>query len=178
MRCCRQIYNEAHHIPYLTNTFSCDDPKTLRRFVLLLSQGSHENNLAVRSLFLEIVYDVSNPSNAWRSAVVTCVNKLPALQNLRLNVEFGSAFYVVYPLRDEEWGEEENFGKDRVISTVLTFKKLPLKIVTMVISDQRTERILRQLGLTTTLDANYRWFLQEKKERSRYVRKVLLRSNG
>lgn len=88
LRCCRQIYNEAHHIPYSTNTFSCLDPKTLQSFVVSLAQGSKDNHLAVRSLFLEMVSEEYDHFGPWGKALTTCGKHLKALQNVNISMDY------------------------------------------------------------------------------------------
>ena len=87
LRSCRQMYNEAHHIPYASTTFSCVDPITLQSFVLSLAQGSKDNHLAVRSLFLDMVYAKDDHTSLWKTAVATCARQLTALQHVSISVD-------------------------------------------------------------------------------------------
>lgn len=72
--------------------------------------------------------------------------------------------------------------KKNIISSVLPLKKLPLKTATMVISDREAE-LMRDNWYSPPVrlrwidaEPKYRWTLDEKKERARYVREVLLQS--
>ena len=172
LRCCRQMYNEAHHIPYSKNTFSCDDPETLRNFVVSLAQGNHGNHLAVRSLFLEMEVNVLLYGNEWRTAVFTCTKHLKALQNISMSMEWGPWYEPIISKGRADWDEQQKRGRYSVINTVLALKKLPLKTVTIVASDLRGEEeytIHAWLSSRVTLDT--------KKEWTRYLREKLLQSN-
>ncbi|KAF6221855.1 hypothetical protein HO133_001823 [Letharia lupina] len=175
LRCCRQIYNEAHHIPHATNTFSCNDPETLQKFVVSLAQGSNDNHLAVRSLFLEMVYETTF-ENSWGRAVSTGAKLLKGLQNISIDVDWCAWHFCLGPRNQAELRKEGTSWSNNVISHVLALKKLPLKTATMVISDQGTEE--QHIGTTSPYwknhEAEYRWTLDEKKEWARYAREALL----
>lgn len=180
LRCCRQIYNEAHHIPYSTNTFSCADPETLRSFAIWLARGRTDgNHLAIRSLFLEMIYAESHHEDSWKTAVATCAKQLRALQDVSISIDCRS-FYIFYrPMLFSNLVKDGTRFKKNVILTVLALKKLPLKTATMVIGDQAAERMkdsLLRSRMWTDSQVKYRWTLDEKRERARYVREVLLLS--
>lgn len=88
------------------------------------------------------------------------------LQHLSISISINLLVYD-HEMVPQQWTLEERLLKDRVISTILTLKKLPLKTVTITISDDETY---------THISEN-RWTLDEKKEWSRCIRDVLLRSN-
>ena len=180
LRSCRQVYNEAHHIPYSANTFGCFNPKTLQSFVTSLAQGSKDNQLAVRSLFLEMDFTVESDMSLWKKAVATCAKRLTALQNVSISIDWGS-FYLILASRLSF--PDADLEKDRLrqmISSILTLKKLPLKTATIVISDREAEHCrdhwCNNRDFWINQEDKYRWTLDEKKERARYVREVLLRS--
>lgn len=176
------MYNEAHHIPYSANTFGCFDPKTLQSFVTLLAQGSKDNHLAVRSLFLEIFHAKRGDMSSWKKALATCTKHLTAIQNVSISIDLYD--FSMSSLGRRASDDLEKVGavwKDCVISSLLSLKKMPLKTATMVISDKEAE-LDRSCwygpvySRWINLEAAYRWTLDEKKERARYVREVLLQS--
>ena len=170
LRCCRQIYNEAHHVPYSTNTFSCADPITLGTFFKSLAQGNNHNHLAVRSLFIEMVYSRGEDDPVWMKALASCARQLKKLQNVSISIEWHNLGFYLGPRFSILEGRGLR-GDDGVISDVLMLRKLPLKTATMVISDQWADN---RWMLTNVLEVTHRWTLEEKKKWAHYVREVLL----
>lgn len=182
LRSCRQMYNEAHHVPYSTNSFSSADPKTLQKFVVSLAQGNKGNHQAIRSLFLEIVYAEDHHMTSWKKAIATCAKYLTRLQHVSISIEWHDFFLIkLQPLGYSLVGAGMRW-KEKMISSLLTLKKLPLKTVIMTISDHQAERKRRSWHYMTNLspwiilEAEFRWTLIEKRERARYVEEILLQS--
>ena len=173
LRSCRQVYNEAHFIPYSTNTFSCTDPKTLQNFVLSIAQGTKSNHLAIRSLFLDMVYDHSDSKSLWKKAISTCVRKLKALQKVSISIDMRN-FYSI-----PSYGDLTSDGKcckNDLVSTMRGLKKLPLKTVTMVISDDEAEFYCITYMLTRFWTP-YCYSLDQKRKWVRDLREYILQSN-
>ena len=174
LRCCRQMYNEAHHVPYSANTFSCANPPTLQSFILSLTQGSHNNHLAIRSFFFTMTYEdlVETPAY-WRKALNTCVNKCKNLQNVNLSLEcvWWDWLWQEGALADFE--AKGSYGKTFLLSFLNPLKKLPLKSVTFVFSDARAYPVdIPETGLED--EDGTRWTLKEKQEWARYVKELIL----
>ena len=125
-------------------------------------------------------FTVESDMSLWKKAVATCAKRLTALQNVSISIDWGS-FYLILASRLSF--PDADLEKDRLrqmISSILTLKKLPLKTATIVISDREAEHCrdhwCNNRDFWINQEAKYRWTLDEKKERARYVREVLLRS--
>ena len=172
---CRQVYNEAHFIQYSTNTFSCADPETLQDFVLSIAQGTKSNHLAIRSLFLEMVYDKPDHRNQWEKAVSTCVRKLEALQKVSISIDLRDW----YNLPSSVYGDLTSDGKrcrDDLVSAIRGLKRLPLKTATIVISDNGAFQRYLRYGVTRG-SIRQRFSLDEKRKWVRYLREYILQPN-
>ena len=104
--------------------------------------------MAVRSLFLEMVYKDSINDASWRKAIVACTKQLKMLQNVSISIDWRKWSSILGPQYRAELEKKGLPGKGsvkgmprigNVISDVLTLRKLPLKTATMVISDRGTE---------------------------------------
>ena len=175
LRCCRQMYNEAHHVPYSANTFSCADPRTLQNFIHSLARGDYDNHLAVRSLIIEVVYscasscETSNHSN-WRKTLSTCAKHLKNLNRVNISLE-----WKCWSLGDVMREVEAKGINWRVpwISGILVLKKLPLKSATLVISDAKVYEAFHRF--LSPSENPIRRTLQEKQEWARYVKEIILK---
>ena len=176
LRVCRQMYNEAHHVPYSANTFACTDSYTLQKFILSISKGSHNNHLAVRSLFLEMLYaTLPNPkaTACWRKALKTCVSKCKNVKNVNISLDLRCWYWMQGPRSPAAL--EANW-QTPFMSDLFVLKRLPLKSATCVIHDAH---ICNGVSLLTSLinvmaDPS-RWTIEEKREWARYVRELILR---
>ena len=169
LRCCRQMYNEAHYVPYSTNTFSCVDPVTLQMFIRSLTQGSHENHLAVRSLFLEMVF-VRYYHSRWRKTLKTCAKHLKNLKNVNISLEWNCRFWIYGGGSPANFDVNSRNWQTPVISDILVLKQLPLESATLVISDDYLRWPQR-----TSLGGSARWTLEEKQEWARYTKDLILK---
>lgn len=175
LRCCRQMYNEAHYVPYSANTFSCADPETLLRFTQSLARGYHDNHLAVRSLFIDFVYDSDSylrfPTHgAWRKALTACANHFTKLNNVNISFEWiwwysmcGAPTPAEFEAKERSKWQNNPFMPD-----IFVLGKLPLKSATMVISDVKVYEGSNRPNLS-------RWTLEEKREWARYIKEMILK---
>lgn len=176
LRCCRQIYNEAHHVPYSANTFSCATPDTLQSFILSLAQGNHENHLAVRSLFIEMVFKGTIHHNVWRKALGTCAKYLKNLQNVNISFEWNCCPWMWGARSPADFERKGRGWQSPLMSDILMLKKLPLKFATFVISDEEIGHCLKRMSQWWITDeAANRWTLAEKQEWARYVKEIILK---
>lgn len=176
LRCCRQIYNEAHHVPYSANTFSCDTPDTLQSFVLSLAQGNHENHLAVRSLFIEMIFKDLIYYNVWSKALGTCARCLKNLQNVNISFEWNCWTWMWGARSPAEFERKGPAWQNSLMSSILVLKKLSLKCATFVISDRKIGEGLERRPLwRPNEEASFRWTLAEKQEWARYVKEIILK---
>lgn len=177
LRCCRQMYNEAHYVPYSANTFSCADPDTLLRFTQSLARGNHGNHLAVRSLFIELLS--SSPSRfgssnhaAWRKALAACANHLTKLNNVNISFEWmlGSSMHGARTPAEFEAKKGPQW-RTPFMSDIFVLGKLPLRSATMVISDAKAYEFTYR-WIDPCPD---RWTLEEKQAWARYVKEMILK---
>ena len=173
LRSCRQIYNEAHHIPYSANTLSFNNPRVLQSFVLSIASGNSGNHLAVRSLSIEVCPWFFFEDPRWTSAVITCAKQLKALQKLNIEIHFDT--WKSWPESPAQWDEPRNHRKD-IFSSLAALRRLPLRIVTIIISDDHCEPSLDPLSFTD-LSRMDRWTLNKKKVWAHYIRGILLGSS-
>ena len=139
LRVCRQMYNEAHHIPYSANTFACADSYTLQKFIRSLSKGSHNNHLAVRSLFLEMVYaTLPNPkaTACWRKALKTCVSKCKNVKNVNISLDLRCWYWMQGARSPAALEAKGPYLQTPFMSDLFVLKRLPLKSATCVIDDR------------------------------------------
>ena len=178
LRACRQMYNEAHYIPYSANTFACADPSSLQSFILSLSVGGHKNNLAVRSLFLDMVSTTlpEDENACWRKALSTCVSKCKNVKNVNISLEMQCWYWMHGARSPAEFEAKGPNWQTTFISDIFVLKKLPLKSATFVMNDANMNKgvslitcVINLLGELT------RWTLEEKREWARYVRELILR---
>ncbi len=173
LRCCRQIYNEAHHIPYATNTLSCADPETLQSFIMSLAQGKAENHLAVRSFFIEMVFRMREPhQKLWTKVLCTFAKFLKNVQKVNICFDWGDSHYFVGPSSPAEF-EARGAKRYSPISDILVLKKMSLKSATVVVSHSTLCEIMKASNFTFPWRS--RWTLAEEQEWARYVKEVILK---
>lgn len=178
LRGCRQMYNEAHSIPYAANTFACADPRTLQSFILSLSIGGHKNHLAIRSLFLDMVFTTLPDDNAcWRKALNTCVSKCKNVTNVNISLEMQCWYWMQGAHSPAAFEAKGPNWQTPFMSDLFVLKKLPLKNATCVIGDHNMNRGISLITCLLTLikEEPTRWTLEEKREWARYVRELILK---
>ncbi len=139
--------------------------------MVLLAKGGCDNHSAVRSLFLEMVYDEYH-GKSWEKAVAACAKQLKSLQHISISIDLRT-FYFVKSYAHRQDALSTGFSlKNVMIPGIITLKKLSLKTVAVVISDQEADD---HNPLMAWLETKYRCTLDEKKELARYVKEVLLK---
>lgn len=152
---CRQIYEEAYRLFWLSNTFSFDDPYSLGEFFgsLTLSQKRHFTNLHISCrvqsqtdfIFWNLAYKV--------------FKSMSGLKTFYLCVE---ARYTSG--HEYLWGRQDNHWLLKQASQPwLALRASPLANVTVVISDERSH--LHKYNLM-----RYRWTVLEKKGMAAMIR--------
>lgn len=119
--------------------------------------------------------------SSWKKAVGTCAKQLTGLQSVSISIEWGNFFLMLGQTVNLHLVEDGMRWKNNLISSVLTLKKLPLKTATIIISDQKAEQVRHPWDTSSQSawmihESDYRWTMDEKKERARYVREILLQS--
>ncbi|KAM0799975.1 hypothetical protein BDR22DRAFT_963485 [Usnea florida] len=170
LRSCRQVYNEAHFIPYSTNTFSCHEPGTLQSFVLSIAQGTKNNHLAIRSLFLDMVYNGPDDGSLWKKAIATCVRKLKAIQKVNISIDLRDLY--CFPSYGDLTSDGK-CGRNDLVTTFRGLKKLPLKTATLVISDNEAWQCDEYYS-----NLLHRYSLDEKRDWVRDLKAYILQSNS
>ena len=173
LRSCRQVYNEAHFIPYSANTFSCFGPETLQKFVLSIARGPKGNHLAIRSLFLDMALDNFFWGSLWKKAVSTCVREFKALQKVSISIGLRSWSCLQ---SNGDLTSDSKRCSDTLVSAIRGLKRLPLKTATMIISDKEFEKHCNVYG-TTHLWTPYRISLDEKRKVACDLRECILQSS-
>ena len=176
LRSCRQMYNEAHHIPYSTSTFSCADAETLNSFVIWLAKGLDDNHLAVRSLFVEMVIKNDTDHYGWIKSLATCARYLKNLQTVNISFEWKSWCLIHLSWAPAVTGNRKTGVVRRYMSELCVLQKLPLKYATFVISDSgdRSDYYGREQWQSSQT-AQARWTLAEKQDCAREVKEVILK---
>ena len=152
---CRQIYEEAYRLFWLSNTFSFDEPHSLGEFFgsLTLSQKRHFTNL-------HISCRVQNEDEFYVWNIADNVFKsMSGLRTLHLCVEIR---YIAG--HDYEWTSQDNsWLLSKATHPWLPLRTSPLANVTVVISDERSH--LQKHNLM-----RYRWTVLEKKRMAATIR--------
>ena len=171
LRSCRQIYLEANTVPYSHNTFAINCNDILERFAR--NRCQNKQNLAIRSLYLNISVSHGSSVNAWSDSINKAV--LKRLNNVqRLNLTLGQLYCMCSV---ELCGYEGSEMTERQAKMFKNFSKLPLKKATLLIDDGM---FLIHLDHHHSLDHHemeqkYRWTMKQKQEFSKDVRDVMLR---
>lgn len=120
-----------------------------------------------------MVYRGSDHDDSWLKAVATCAKQLKALQNISINIDWG---YHSFCYRNPTELEPDRKRWKKCFFYLLTLKRLPLKTVALIISDQYAEK-LSEGAFFPYWTAKYRWTLDQKKKWAHYVKEVLLSTN-
>lgn len=175
LRSCRQIYMEANMVHYAHNTFAINCNHILERFVR--ARFRNTQNLAIRSLYIDICVTHSSSVDAWSDSINKAVLKrLKSVRRLHLNLEqlYCTCSVDVCSYEGSEMTERQ--GK-----MFKMFCKLPLKEATLVVDDSRFLRPLNNSSTRATytrLEQMYRWTMKQKQKFSREVRDALLERGG
>lgn len=176
---CRQLYEEANHLLWVTNTFSFEDPRTFAKFFGSLNPAQ-KHNLAKIHISADIggfssYYTNSYQRARWDDGYWGKGLKIPNLKMLRgvvtlhlcVNQTFESASHVSRLLAEETI--ETTQGADMEI--ILRLRALSLKHVTVVVSDDPAR--LKRWDST-----DLRWTAVRKTEYAESIRARLLDPNG
>lgn len=93
VKTCKQVYNEAILVPYQKSTFSFDDQRTLKRFLMAQDLSytaglAQAKRRAIRSLQLHAMYFNWSDVHEWNSASHDVVKHLDNLEHLELCIDF------------------------------------------------------------------------------------------
>ena len=177
---CRQLYEEANHLLWATNTFSFDDPDTFQKFFASLNPAQ-KRNLTRIHISTDIGSTTSNyysnvdqrarwDSQYWGKGLkIRNLNTLKGLQTLHLcvNQVFECVPRQPNGLSAATAVEMAEKAQASDLEPILRLRALTLKDVTVVVSDRRE-------NLIESGRSNYRWTTAKKNEyaKSIYARLV------
>ena len=159
MRACKQTYVECSFLLWTTNTFSFEDPLTLRRFVDKMNTVQKKQ---LTTIHIEKPW-ISHESDGWSKLLnVTLLKKLSSLKTLHVTF-FTSPWvfikgYIRAPITSDD--TEPTFA----------MKMLPLSNVTVVIADYEKDY---DEGMQSK-----RWTISKKREVAEEFRQKLLDPQG
>ena len=178
---CRQLYEEANHLLWSTNTFSFEDPKTFGKFFGSLN-AAQKRNLARIHISADIggltsYYTTAHQRARWDENYWGSGLKIPNLKMLRgvqtlhlcVNQLFDFDLYRMTGNPTDEQIIETTQEADMEI--ILRLRALPLKHVTVVVSDDPAN--LKKLDRT-----DLRWTAVRKAEYAESIRAQVVDPNG
>ena len=178
----RQLYEEANHLLWATNTFSFEDPKTFERFFDSLNLAQKRNLTAIHisaDIGSGVWFNSHNQRARWdnrhwgKALKSSNLNILRGVQTLHLCINQG--FECVSrqaPSFDSDWAEQKlKEAQQADLESILHLSTLSIKHVTVVMSDDVRE--LRRNGKST-----YRWTVTKKNEYAEIIRAKIVDSGG
>lgn len=180
---CRQLYEEANHLLWATNTFSFEDPKTFGHFFRSLNPAQKRNLTRLHitadigelaSYYYSSAYQRARwDNNYWGTVLKTAnLNMLRGVQALHLCINQGFDCLSRGQGHGIELAEEKiKFCQEADMEIILRLRALPLKHVTVMMSDD-AER-LDNAGWSSL-----RWTAAKKNEYAESIRLKLIDPDG
>jgi len=168
---CRQLYEEANHLLWATNTFSFDDANSLNRFLGSLNPAQKRNMSGMHISAKLDHWGSGRWDQAWSVALkMPYINMLRGVQNLHLcfeqcyaSVRVPQTFAASYKLCKT--------SLDDHIKPFLRLRALDVKNITVVLCDN--------IGILDQEDqALFRWDRTAKNQYASDIRVQLLATNG
>ena len=175
---CHQIYNEARHIPYTTNTFSFRNESTLDEFINYLMKSESGHHLDIRRIHHDIKVRDSVDEQRWKLAITRyLIPRLPEVHQISISLVRWYRAGVIGPRTPAEFeAHSPSWDRDHLISALLELRQLPLKRATFTISDIAFDQEQR---LPDAERRQHRWTLAEKRAWARFVKNYILgKDNG
>ena len=179
---CRQLYEEANHLLWATNTFSFEDPKTLGKFLGSLNPAQKRNLTSIHiSADIGVLGSYYYPSAAqrarWDSDYWGKGLKLPHLNMLRgvqtlhlcINQKFECVAGVVFGNDSAE--EAVEIAQNADMESILRLRTLEVRHVTVIVSDEAEK--LEKLGRSA-----HRWTVEKKNKYAESIRVQLMDPAG
>lgn len=162
---CRQIYEEANHLLWSTNTFSFDHPTSFNKFLQSLNPAQKRNLTALH--FNTFICAYSGPYEWGVALKISYINMLRGIETLHFSFE--RDWERDYPYGAFEYSREGvEADMERDIEPFLRLRALPAKNVTVVLSDNQSKE--RSDGT--------RWTLGEKLAYAEDIRIQMLNPQG
>ncbi|CAD6589785.1 MAG: hypothetical protein ASARMPRED_004263 [Alectoria sarmentosa] len=171
---CRQLYEEANHLLWATNTFSFEDPKTFGQFLDSLNPAQKRNltsihisaKIAGYGSYQGIHFRARHDNNYWGKALrISNLHMLRGVQSLYLC--FNQMFEGCSTLTQEII----KTGQQADMVSFLRLRSLSVKDVTVTVSDDA--KALEKDGKSA-----YRWTTTKKMEYAESIRVQLVTSGG
>lgn len=169
---CRQLYEEANHLLWATNTFSFDDPTSFQQFVGGLNSAQKRN---LSSLHI----DTKIGGRAGARSYWTRALKTPYLKMLRgvhtlhlcLEQQHSGDLHRLRQLPETDARDRIAIIQNRDLEPILRLRALALKKATVVISEENTR-------LSRGIKDGWRWTVLEKNKCAESIRTQLLDPQG
>lgn len=132
---CRRIYHEARFIAFSSNIFSFPDASVMREFIHQINQST-DFNLAIRSIHLNMDY-FGNRITGLDKAIGILVNRMKHLEHISISLN--------QPMNWSTTNEKEKkvAAMQPMFDCLMRLRKLPLKTMTVVVSDKTLENYFR-----------------------------------
>lgn len=174
---CHQVYDEARHIIYTTNTFGFDKAQIMDGFTSYLRNSGSGHHLEIRRVYLDVEARLSDDEHFLKTAITHyLLPRLPEVHHISINLHQGylGVLGSRTPAEFEACHPPKHF-RNMLMSTLLELGKLPLRRVTLVISDKE---IFNKFGWMKSLNLGLpRWTLAEKQVWARYVKNSILQKD-
>ena len=177
---CRQLYEEANHLLWATNTFSFDDPKKLEKFLasLNLAQKRNLTNIHIGadiggylSGAADANYRARNDNNYWGKALkLSYLNILRGVQALHLCLHQGFKCMPTWATNDSA-NKTVDIAQQADMESILRLRTLSVKDVTVVVSDDAKE-------LEKNRKSVHRWTAKKKTDYAESIRVQLMDPGG
>ena len=156
LRACRQIYREANHLLWTTNTFAFQEEVTFEKFMQCISP-THKSILS--KLHIRLNYG-DGTLRLWKKVMrLSLINGLRGLRTLHLSLDqdVGQGSQLLQHFHE--------LSPEALTEPILRLRLLPLKHVTVILSDNR--HMMNPLGKKHLT-------FHEKREIAEYLRNKLL----
>ena len=155
LRVCRQIYDEAHFIPYSTNTFSFETPRNLRAFIHYFVRRGVSVNKAFRSLRVDLI-DVKFTLQAWSQAFKAVRQHMTLLDTTYVNMDQPP----LWAMSDDA---EQNEKDMKTLFDCLAILGKQAKSTTVVVSDEYLSGYPERLMYALSTSITQHWTVEKKR---------------
>ncbi len=163
LRVCRQIYNEANHVLWTTNTYSFNDAGySLCRFID--DRTTHQKRL-LRKLRFQMDWVWGEERNWKHWLKITLIRSLTGLRSLRLQINH--SVEDAFTHTGEPWVAEFGLFNRGQVKLIHRMAMLPLTDVKIYLGDRS------QLQIPATF-----WRAENQKACAEWIRKILLDPKG
>ena len=160
LQTCRQMYREALHVVFKMFVFSFSAPEDLKLFL-----DTVPATLYIRGIRLDMFVGNGNAPKDWLEAISQTAKSMTQLQELHLDIT------QLHTNKERLEGLESDV--DEVVELLTCLSELPLKTVTVLLTDQQdSDDDGAPDGVSWLLRG--RWTMAQKQEWSQKLRRLLL----